>query len=146
MSLKILLSALVLQTHNVRILHWNVTGLDFDPVHKTLDSYHEMLDGLADEVAEIGIQVGIAPVGLFEVFGILKDDNRTYVSLNGSKKFTSKEAFICINDIFKNLIDLYTEVCNSDALPPDIVNKLEEHMYTLRKELQYKNVSRLYNS
>jgi DNA-binding ferritin-like protein len=146
MEFKTLLSALILHSHNVRMLHWNVTGIDFDPVHKTLDNYYGMLDGFVDEIAEIGLQVGIEPVGLFEALATLKDDSRPYTNLLGSKKFTSTEAFTYIGVIFTTLIALYTNVCKDTSLPPDIINKLEEHMYLLRKELQYKNVSRLSNS
>jgi DNA-binding ferritin-like protein (oxidative damage protectant) len=143
MELQTLLASLILNTHNIRVLHWNVVGIDFDPVHKILDKYYNTLQQFTDEIAEISLQLNIPTLGMIDAFKVLKDDEKEYISLSGSKFYSSVEVFEQVEKIFSGLIIAYEEACRDENIPSDINNKLEEHIYYLRKELRYKNRSRL---
>jgi len=143
MELQTLLASLILNTHNIRVLHWNVVGIDFDPVHKILEKYYNTLQEYTDEVAEICLQLNINTLGLIEALKLLQKDEKAYLSLNGSKFYDSNKVFSNIDKIFSDLISAYIEVTKQESIPSDIINKLEEHIFFLRKELQYKNRSRL---
>lgn len=139
-----LLAALILAQHNTHVLHWRLTGVDFDPTHSLMDDYYDAIGGFVDEVAEMGMQVDIAPVGLHEVFDVLsKSDKFTFESLTGKESFTSTECFGKIQTIYGTLIALYDDVINNGNLPGDIVNKLQEHQQWFRKQTMYKNRRRL---
>lgn len=139
-----LLSALILYSHNVRILHWKVKGVDFDTVHALFGDYQGKLDGLVDDIAEIGLQLDIQPVSLRVAIETLENDNDfDYLMLEGDESFSSFSAFEKISGMFKVLIDLYEDLCCDDNVPADVANKMQEHTYWLRKELQYKNRQRL---
>jgi len=143
MGMQTLLSALIVNSHNVRILHWNIVGIDFDPVHEKLGSYYDILTEFVDDIAETCVMLEVPPVGIHEAFAILKEDRRPFTSLSGGKKYTSTESFELISEMFGSLIELYQEICSMDSLPGDVINKLQEHLYRIRKELQYKNKARL---
>jgi len=143
MKIKLLLSALVFHSHNIKLLHWNVEGLHFDIVHKTLDEYYKMLQDYTDEVAEIGSILGVKPVSLTQAVEILKNDERQYVIVDPEKSYNSKEAYVAVCDIFSNLVDLYDNVCQDENISADIINKLQEQQYSIRKEWQYKTAKRL---
>lgn len=142
--LQLLLSTLIVYSHNMRVLHWKVTGTDFDPTHSVFDSYAEKLNELVDEVAEIGIQVNTEPVSQLTAIEILKNDQEfKFVIIEGNETFTSRKAFETADLMFDTLIRIYEKTYKTDDLPDDIVNKLQEHSYLLRKEYQYKNKMRL---
>lgn len=139
-----LLASLILFTHNTKILHWKIGGVDFDPVHEKLGSYYALLDGLIDEIAEIGMQFDINPVGLFTALQLLETDTGyNYLVLDGTESFDSKKAFENIQIMFTSLLSLYEKACSVKIITSDVVNKLEEHMFIIRKELSYKNKQRL---
>lgn len=140
---KRLLAAITLYAHNVHVLHWKIYGIDFDPVHEKLGEYYDLLNGHVDDVAEIGMQIGVDPPGFVGVVDFVKDDDQfSYVVLRGSDNFSSRQAFEQVNKMFEHLIQIYDQVIATD-IPADIINKLQEHQFDIRKQLQYKNKQRL---
>ena len=140
--MKTLLSALVLHTHNFRVLHWNCCGLDFDATHELMSSYGDKLSEFTDEVAESLISTGGSPVNLFTAMTILKDSEHNFTVTDDAKTYCTEEALNTTNNILKELIALYDE-CNDCDLHPAIVSKLQEHQYWLIKESDYKGRRRL---
>ena len=102
-----LLAALILFQHNVKILHWNLVGVDFDPVHQLLGDYYDQLGEFIDDIAETSIQLEIPPVGLTEAFDILNGLNDDFVALEGKEIFTSEESFNSLGIMFEKLLSLY---------------------------------------
>jgi DNA-binding ferritin-like protein len=144
MNLKNLLSALILHHHNFRILHWNVSGVDFDPVHSLMGDYYDKLGGLVDDVAEICISLGIQPVNLHEALELLGNDGEEkYLELSGGTLFTSKDCFEKSEIIFRQLINMYQKLYSDKSIPESIINVLQEHQQWFRKECEYKNKRRL---
>jgi DNA-binding ferritin-like protein len=143
MNYKLLLAKLIACHHNLRILHWNVYGLDFDPVHQLLGDYYEQLSDFVDSVAELGMQVNISPLGLTEAVSLLETDAGEHEILLGDDKFSSSSVFNAINRMFGSLIDQYDSVIEAKGLPSDIINKLEEQQQWFRLQRDYKNKKRM---
>lgn len=138
-----LLALLMIYTHNVHVLHWNVTGLDFDPTHAKLDEYYEEMNSYVDDIAEMGLELGIRPVGYTEAIDVLDDPEVHYLLLRGSETFKSHDAWEAIRNMFIQLVDFYESMTKQSDLPGDVVNKLQEHQQWFRKQVSYKNRQRL---
>lgn len=144
MNFKKLLSILILHHHNLRVLHWNVVGNDFDPVHGLLGGYYEQVSDYVDEVAELGISLNVNPVSLHEALNILgSDEDDSYIELNAEKVYDSKACFETIQKIFMQIIVAYETIYTDKTIPASIINKLQEHQQYFRKECEYKNKRRL---
>jgi len=139
-----LLSVLVVYAHNMKVLHWKVTGTDFDPTHSVFDEYAKKLNEFVDEVAEICIQLNTNPVSYSFALDVLEKDSLfKYFIADADRNYTSKEAFEAANVMFDTIIAVYEMVNKNQAIPEDIRNKLQEHSYFVRKEFMYKNKMRL---
>src|SRR6202008_842373 len=51
-----------------RNFHWNVTGLQFNDLHKFFEAQYEELDDIVDEVAERARALGVRAFGTLEEF------------------------------------------------------------------------------
>jgi DNA-binding ferritin-like protein len=143
MEFQKLLACLILNGHNLRVLHWNIKGLDFDPVHSLLGGYYDQIGEYIDAVAELGMQANINPLGLMEAMNLLDSDEGQHEIYSGETLFTSKEVFDKINNMFTMMIGCYDAAMKAGNLTDDIVNKLQEHQNWLRLELSFKNKKRL---
>lgn len=141
--MKKLLAALILYHFNTRILHWKLTGTDFDPVHELLGDYYDQLGVFIDDIAEIGLILEINPINIAEAITVLENDGGDFMMLNGSENLSSKDCFEKIKFMFGSLISIYEELYKDESIPADVINKLQEHSFWLRKELSFKNVRRL---
>lgn len=138
-----LLAVLILYHFNLRILHWRLTGPNFDPVHSLMGDYYEKFGGFIDDVAEIGMQVGTDPINVTDAVHLLESDGGKYMVLNGSENFDPVRCFEKVNFIFESTLSLYETTYSDSNLPEDISNALQEHAYWIRKELRYKNKRRM---
>lgn len=139
-----LLAVLILYKHNTHILHWNIHGLDFDPTHALLSEYYTQIEEYIDDIAELGIQLGIQPISLQKALSILQNDSESgFLSLEGDEEFTSNECYGHIDMMFNQLINIYESITKDSNIPGDIVNKLQEHQQWFRKQCRYKNKRRL---
>ena len=133
-----LFNTLVLYNYNFRVLHWKVVGLDFGTKHELMDDYHSELNSMTDEIAEIILMLhGSLPSFQGINMYAQNDASETYTMLSGEDTFTVERLLEISRKMFTQLIDFYEAAIKSD-LPGDIVNKLQEHQYWLRKETRYK--------
>ena len=71
------------------------------------------------------------------------DDSTSYVLLNGTDKYDSEKVLENTRKMFNGLLDAYQKATDNSEIPGDIVSKLQEHQYWLRKESNYKLDSKL---
>ena len=73
MSLRLLLSILLVYRSNFHVLHWNAKGCRFDEIHNISSEYYEKLLEDADAVAEMLMCLGKNVVNYSEAYDLLKD-------------------------------------------------------------------------
>jgi DNA-binding ferritin-like protein len=132
--MKKLIGVLKVYSDNIKILHRNLFGEGFFADHELIGGYYEMLDEMIDDVAEIGIALGISEPNFLEASG--------YAESLKVRSYNNYEAFNIIRLIFEEIIDMIDVA--KDGIPSDVVSKLEEYQYNLRKEAQYKIAQRLF--
>jgi DNA-binding ferritin-like protein len=128
-----LMSVLKIFTHNLQVIHRNLTGDGWFADHELIGGYYEELGEMTDDVIEIAM-----------TFGHLEPNLETatnfYPSLSGFK-VTNRDAFEHIQRMFTTLLDIFEK--SKDGLPVDVTSKFEEYQYWLRKEANYKIAQRL---
>ncbi|MDD3172182.1 MAG: ferritin-like domain-containing protein [Herbinix sp.] len=138
-NLKNLFACLVMYKHNLQILHWNSTGIDFSSAHEETDEYIDKFEKMIDEVGEIIKSLGGNPIGLKDCIEILeKDTTEIYFGADASHDYNYEEVLESIDKMFEDLIKLYTK-CHEDS-SIDIFNKskLHKHGYYCMVEGSYK--------
>lgn len=138
---KELLALLIVVSHNMRVLHWCVRGLDFDPTHAMLGEYYAQFSDYTDEVAEMGMQIGVEPLGIFAAVQTAAKGWGAEMLTGGTQTYTSAECYSIIDAQFSKLLSQYEATYQS--VPADIQNRLQEHAQWVRKQLHYKNRHRL---
>jgi DNA-binding ferritin-like protein len=123
-----LLSALKVITENLEVLHHNVVGKNFFIVHPLVGEYYNQISLMADDLIEIGISLGFAEPHMIEASKIYK--------LIEVKKYTTDEVFQVLNKCFTELLNLLVETRKD--LPEDVLSKLDDYTYYIRKEVNYK--------
>ena len=136
-----LLNCLIFYSNNFRVLHWNMAGKDFDADHILADDYRKMLDDYIDEIAEIILMTGGRINNFIEVCENIKDDDEHYFLADSSKSYDRITFYEAIDKMFSHLIKLYEDA--REDVSDDIASTLDDHTYTIRKELSYKNKRRL---
>lgn len=140
-KLELLFSALVVNRHNMCMLHWGTTGRDFDTYHELANEYCEQFAEFTDDVAEIILMTSNTLPTLSKCITNLNDSDGAFVMLGENKQlFTSEDFLNHVTQIFTQLLKLYDDVM--EDVPGDIESKLHEHYYWIRKELQYKSKRR----
>lgn len=138
-ELQKLFDTLVLYDYNIRILHWKVVGLDFGAKHLMMDEYHSELNSYVDEVGEMILMLHGDLPSFYEVNNrIMNNTEESFTLLSGNTTYDIPKVLETTRKMFTQLIDLYESAIKSEGLPGDIVNKLQEHQYWLRKETRYK--------
>ena len=138
-----LFSALVMNRHNIHVLHWKCCGTDFEDVHTLMDSYLDKFNSLIDGIGEIMMELNINPLCLCSIIKNLEEDDEEYICISGDINYTSEKVFEHIATMFKRLIHLYEDIIEDEDIPSDIVSVLDEHKQWLRLERDYKNIQRV---
>ena len=128
-----LMSALKIFTHNIEVLHRNVTGETWFTDHEIFHEYYKELNNIRDDVIEIAMTMNLGEPSL--------DQALTFYNSLGGMRITSEDSFQRIQKMFLELIELFEEV--KADLKPDVISKFEEYQYWLRKEANYKIRQRL---
>lgn len=135
--LQILFSTLVIYDYNIRMLHWKVSGIDFGTKHELMDAYHSELNSMIDEVGEMILMLhGLIP-SFAEINLFMSNSPKSFLIISGKENYDSKTVMNVVNNLFTDLIQLIDDTKSSN-LPSDIISKLEELQYWLRKETRYK--------
>lgn len=127
---------LIIHQYNFRILHWKVTGVDFDPVHALMGEYYEKLGEFIDSIVEISILNGIDVISVLEAAS-----SKVVPALDSKKTYTSKEVFEYTKNIFEDLVECMDEAIE-ECKHEDVRDEIKTMQFWIRKELSYKNIQR----
>ena len=148
MDLRLLLSVLLVYRSNFHVLHWLVSGTQFNTLHAQCNEYYDMLLDSADEVAEMLMRLGQRPVNYIEAsdvldafkghqFKLLKTDvDYDVTSCNEETKAMLKDILIVIEGV----------LATSEIKSPEnvgIKSQLEAMHDKYDLECRYKTVRRL---
>lgn len=147
-SLVLLHSVLRIHESNIRNLHWNATGMDFDDSHKSItEEYYELFASTIDEVAEIMSMLDIAPPNYIDVLGVIKASERKFRMVDVNRLYDRQTIVEYINDIFTDIVSLLQEVLAEDIIqnPVNVGIKaeLESLVYKFDFQKRYINKRRL---
>lgn len=123
-----LIAALKVTSDNLRILHHNLVGGDWEADHTKFAEYYEATDDMADGVIEIAMTLGGRDMSIAECV-------KLFPSLE-IRNYNADEAYGEIKKHFDKLISLFEVMKNE--VPGDVYSKFEEHIYWLRLESNYK--------
>lgn len=132
-EMKELLALLMYHSHNVHILHWKTTGLNFQKVHEMMDElYAEMLTHV-DLIAEMMLQMDQDPLSFQEMISIIEDLDSENINPNISydEANTFKKVISIFDEIIKHIDRIY-----ESEIPRAMVGQIEEMQswYMLRSK------------
>lgn len=117
MTLKNLLSILIIHRSNFEILHWKSKGCDFDTIHNSVTAgYYEKLSNSVDEIAEMGLRLGINPVNYLDAYREAKKINPDIIILDTSKDYNRDEVIDTTEAIFKEILTSISSVIFTDEM------------------------------
>lgn len=135
--------ATVLHQHNMRMLHWNVRGEDFDAAHKLFEEMTDELGKHIDVIAEAMIMSGLTPLALPCVIEYAKEADFNILVLETGKCYDSEEAYKALQIIFTQLLDMYERAEEDSNISRSAKLMLDKNYEFLSLEAKYKNVARL---
>lgn len=125
-----LTSYLKIVYQNLGTLHHNLVGKSFFVIHPLLDEWYNEIGEMTDDLIERGIPLGFAEPSIKDaVLAYTKD-------LLGVENRECEDTIILAKDNFINIVEKMTTA--KDGLPVDVQNKIDEYIYYLRKEADYK--------
>lgn len=148
-ELQVLNAVMRLHESNIRNLHWNSSGEEFDDAHKVItEEYYELLSTNIDKVSEIMGMLGINPPNYIEVISILKDPNNgQHMVVNSGKLYNRTEIIKTIDTIFSDITDSIVKVLENqdiqDSSNAGIKAELENILYDFDFQRRYINRRRL---
>lgn len=133
---------------NIRLLHWNTVGEEFNDAHKEItEPYYEMIAKDIDRVSEIMGMINIFPPNYLEVYAIVKKYNENYVVVDSGKLYNRREISEKIGAMFGDITDIISEILDSDDLQSTkqaaIKSELESIMFDFDFQRRYINKRRL---
>jgi DNA-binding ferritin-like protein len=129
-----LISMLKVVYGNLHVIHRNLKGEDWFPVHELFGEYYEKIEDFKDDTIEIFISMGVKEPSEAEAI-------QHYESISGGEGFSPDQAFALAKKYFNDLHAQF-ELINP-SMPNDVKAKFEEYQYWLRKEANYKIAQRL---
>ena len=148
MKLTLLNAILRLHESNIRNLHWNSIGEEFDDSHKAItEEYYGLFAENIDKVSEIMGMLGINPPNYIEVVGIIKESGENHLMVNSDIMYTRTDIIPILDSIFgdvtKTIIEVLEEPEIKDPYNTGIKAELESMLYTFDFQRRYINKRRL---
>lgn len=150
MNFKLLLSVLRLYESNMRNLHWNSRGEEFNDAHKSItEEYYELLSETIDKVAEIMSMFDIYPPNYSESLSIINSSNRDFLIVKSDILYDRSSIISEVHIMLRDINDLFAMVLSDekfeDPLNAGIKSELEDILYKFTFEYRYINKRRLQN-
>lgn len=89
--------------HNLKLLHWNMCGLNFQSNHEYLDDVTDMMVDTIDKVTEMGMMNHVRPISYAEVLTIIGQDSVEHVSVNPELRRDDVPTFTDLITILKEV-------------------------------------------
>ena len=123
--------------NDIKYIHWNCCGKNFDNVHTITEDYYNKLNQDLDLFAELALeQPGIT---------LANPSNMTskidWSAVDDTNGISTGEAWQLIRNLLETLIN--TLECNYDKFSADIQSELDTIIRYWKKELKYKIMHRL---
>jgi len=132
------MALLTLYENNLRGLHWKLQGAGFHTAHLRFGEYYEKLGEFMDEVAEIMITQGIAPIGMSNLMDILKQSEIDAFYIDMAGDYTEEVANIAAQKMFSQLYEQAVALAKNDDLPIDVQDVYTDQARYYRIENLYK--------
>jgi DNA-binding ferritin-like protein len=147
MKLKLLNAILRLHESNIRNLHWNSVGAEFNDAHKAItEEYYELFATNIDKVSEIMGMLGINPPNYMETADMIRTTENKYIVVKSDRMYNREEIIKALDIIFDNITSLLVEVLEDpDIQSPGnagIKAELENILYTFDFQKRYINKRR----
>ena len=124
-----LMCALKLAAENMQVLHRNLKCESFFADHPVLGGFYEAIQGMLDDVIEIGLALGKKEPTFAEAI------NSKACILIPAKDRDAQESFMIAYDNYTKLIKMMQDT--EAAVPPFVANKLQEYEMALFKTADY---------
>lgn len=124
-----LIAILKIVTENIRVLHRNLEGGEWFPVHEKLGEYYATIDDIADDLIEIGLGQGIPETTIQEAIKI-------YKPITADPR-NAKTSLTLVKGYFTDIVALMMEIAD-DIEEEYIADKLRTYVEQLIKEAEYK--------
>ena len=115
---------------NLGVLHHNVVGHGFFTIHPQLEEWYKYIGDMLDDLIERGIPLGHSEPSIKDAI-LLYSNNLLPVEVR-----ECNESIKLAYDDFIMVVEKATVV--KEDTPVDIQNKLDEYIFYLRKEADYK--------
>lgn len=104
-----------------RNFHWNVTGPEFDDLHKFFESQYDQLDEMIDEIAERIRALGktpIATLGEFLKTARLKESTSTYTAVQMIERLLEDHDTVIrqMREDLETIMDKHGDAGNQDSI------------------------------
>lgn len=119
--------------HDLQTLHRHLSGGEgqWFTIHELLDEYHEKVAEMTDDLIEIGMSVSIPEPGIAEAVKAYKPMQ----AKNRNPRETLNDIRVLFTDIADMMQAIGTQLDDDQRY---IQSKLDEYIYYLRKEADYK--------
>lgn len=147
MKLQILNAVMRLHESNIRNLHWNTAGEEFDDAHKVItEEYYDLFATNIDKISEIMGMLDIPVPNYVQVIDVIKSSNRHFIVVKSDKLYNRGEIITLLDTIFGDITGLILEVLDEDIIQ-DTINtgiraELENILYTFDFQKRYINKRR----
>lgn len=121
---------LMILYQNLKTLHYNVVGHGFFTIHEELEDGYDAVSKMADDLIERGIPLGFVQPSIQSA--VLAYQSELLPVMARDSHDSIKLAY----DGYIKAIELMTVA--KDEVSSDIQSKLDEYIYYLRKEADYK--------
>ena len=147
MELQVLNAVLRLLESNIRNLHWNSVGEEFDDAHKVItEEYYELFATSIDKVSEILGMLDIKVPNYVEVIDIIKSADKDFFLVKTDKLYTRSEIINILDSIFGDATEAILNALDSDIIQDrsniGIKSELESMLFTFDFQRRYINKRR----
>lgn len=148
MKFKVLNAVLRLYESNMRNLHWNSAGEEFNDSHKSItEEYYELLAETVDKISEIMAIFEINAPNYVEVLMIIKQCEKSFLVVESTKLYSRADVVRLIDVMFKDIIELIVDVLEDytfeNPANAGVKSELENILYTFTFQQKYINGRKL---
>lgn len=123
MTIKDLLSVLIVERSNMQVIHWKAKGRGFDTIHNNVTSslYDEISDDI-DVVAELGMRIGVTPVNYMDALRFATKSTPSLKVYSAEEDYDRERAIELVDNSLKNIHGAILSVLTSDEIANDVQN------------------------
>lgn len=140
MSLRKLISILVLYQYNLRVMHWKCSGSKFPYIHTLIDEYISKYNEFIDTIAEMNLALGGSIPSYNDINSDLSDINSDFegfsININSNDYISGEDIYKGLNIIFNNTLILIENMYEDQ--PSWIKSNLDNIITYLNIEGKYK--------